>query len=390
MPSPVEDRPGLLIRDPYGYSGVTMIIPPALVPAVECFDGQQTELDLRARLTRITGQLDVGHLIEHLRGTLDQAGFLENERFAEMKEARMREFAEHPARFPSHAGSAYPDEPEELRGVMDNYLADGAGPIDNVVAIAAPHVSPEGGWESYRDAFRALPATYKDRIFVILGTSHYGEPEAFGLTRKPYVTPFGEARTETRLVDWLERRAPRAVRMEDYCHAIEHSIEFQVVFLQAIYGPDIRVLPVLCGPFASSMLDGSKPEDNDGVKAFIEALAEMQDREGASLCWVLGVDMAHMGRRYGDPRAARTGDDWMAEVERRDAARIERIGLGDAEGFWSLVQENRDDLKWCGSTPFYTFMRAVAGVRGELRRYQQWNIDAQSVVSFAAVTFSEE
>ena len=31
--------------------------------------------------------------------------------------------------------------------------------------------------------------------------------------------------------------------MEDYCHAVEHSIEFQVMFLQSIFGPDIKVLP---------------------------------------------------------------------------------------------------------------------------------------------------
>ena len=30
-----------------------------------------------------------------------------------------------------------------------------------------------------------------------------------------------------------------------------------------------------------------------------------------------------------------------------------------AEGFWDLVQENQDDLKWCGSAPVYTFLKAV-------------------------------
>ena len=35
--------------------------------------------------------------------------------------------------------------------------------------------------------------------------------------------------------------------MEDYCHAVEHSIEFLVVFLQHLFGSDIRILPVLCG-----------------------------------------------------------------------------------------------------------------------------------------------
>jgi AmmeMemoRadiSam system protein B len=388
MPSPVEDRPGLLIRDPYGYSGATIIVPPPLIPALECFDGERTELDLRAELARTLGRLDVGDLLDHLRGTLDEAGFLENERLEELKEKKRRAFAEQPFRVPAHAGSAYPEETGELRAFTGECLAGNATPVEGLVALAAPHVSPEGGWESYRDAFLALPPSYKDRVFVVLGTSHYGEPEIFGLTRKPYVTPFGQSRTETRLVDWLERRAPRAVRMEDYCHAIEHSIEFQVVFLQAIFGPEVRILPILCGPFQQSMLDGSRPESHERVREFLDALAEMQDREGGSLCWVLGVDMAHMGRRYGDRRAARANEGWMEEVERRDTARIGRIVEGDAEGFWSLVQENRDDLKWCGTAPFYSFLRAVPGVRGRLRRYQQWNIDEQSVVSFAALEFT--
>jgi hypothetical protein len=35
----------------------------------------------------------------------------------------------------------------------------------------------------------------------------------------------------------------------------------------------------------------------------------------------------------------------------------------------------------------YTFLQAIPGVRGSLRRYQQWNIDEQSVVSFAGMQF---
>ena len=33
FPSPVEDKPGLVIRDPFHYSDATLIIPPALVRA---------------------------------------------------------------------------------------------------------------------------------------------------------------------------------------------------------------------------------------------------------------------------------------------------------------------------------------------------------------------
>jgi hypothetical protein len=80
----------------------------------------------------------------------------------------------------------------------------------------------------------------------------------------------------------------------------------------------------------------------------------------------------------------------MTEVGVRDRARIDRINACDAAGFWDLVRENRDDLKWCGSAPFYTFLKAVPQARGELLRYEQWNIDERSVVSFAGMSFSKQ
>ena len=175
--------------------------------------------------------------------------------------------------------------------------------------------------------------------------------------------------------------------MEDYCHAIEHSIEFQVVFLQHLFGPRIRVVPILCGPYAHSVYHGGLPEDDEAVRRALGALGEIAAREGDRLLWVLGVDMAHIGRRYGDDLIATAGRGEMETVARRDHERIQRMESGDARGFWELVQENHDDLKWCGSAPIYTFLKSVPDARGKLLHYHQWNIDEQSVVSFAGIEF---
>ena len=388
MPSPVEDRPGLLIRDSLRYSDAVLIIPPPLVQCLACFDGQQTRLDLRAMLVRISGQLEVGELEEQIIDVLTRSGFLEDEIFHSMKETCEREFAEARVREPSHAGSGYPEEREELRKTMQQWLREEMPPTQtNLIGIAAPHVSPGGGFESYRAAYRLLGPLYKDRTFVILGTSHYGAPERFGLTRKPYVTPWGESRTNVSLVDELTRQAPGAIAMEDYCHAVEHSIEFQVLFLQSIFGPDISVLPILCGAYAQSIYRGGKPEENDSVNRFLGTLGEIAAREGDRLLWVLGIDMAHMGKRYGDEFEARANENEMLAVGARDRQRMERVASGDASGFWELVQENHDDLKWCGSSPVYTFLKVMPNARGSIERYEQWNIDPQSVVSFAGISF---
>ena len=209
-----------------------------------------------------------------------------------------------------------------------------------MLAIAAPHVSPFGGIDAYRAAYASLTPADAERTFVILGTSHYGHPDRLGLTRKPFVTPFGEAVTDTALVDELARAAGPAAAMEDYCHAIEHSIEFQVVFLQHLFGPRIRIVPVLCGSYARSLyLSEGLPEENDDTRRIFEAVGEMAAREGERLLWVLGVDMAHMGRRYGDALIATAGRGEMEQVEGRDRARIARMESGDAQGFWELVRE---------------------------------------------------
>jgi AmmeMemoRadiSam system protein B len=390
MPSPVEDRPGLLIRDPFRYSQAVLIVPPPVVPLLDLYNGVATDLDLREALVRVTGELEVGHLANHLTTSLSESGFLHDDVFAALRDERHRAFFSADVRTPAHAGSAYPEDAPEMRDVFGRYMeGNGAGNLrGKLAAIAAPHVSPEGGYHSYRDAYSALGPELRDKTFVILGTSHYGAPEKFGLTRKDFLTPLGRARTNAALVAELSAAAPGAIVEEDYVHSTEHSIEFQAAFLQYQVAPDVNIVPILCGSFSRSLYEGGLPEDDEGVRRFFGALGDIAAREQDRLIFVLGVDMAHMGRRYGDAFEATANRNEMEQVEARDRARIERIAASDATGFWELVREREDDLKWCGSSPFYTFLKTVPGLQADLRRYEQWNIDQHSVVSFAGMTFA--
>jgi MEMO1 family protein len=397
MPSPAPEHPGLFIRDPYRFSDAMLIIPPLLVECLVCFDGLKTDLDLRAALVRLTNELEVAELAKHLVDTLSNAGFLEDETFERMERERRQQFAAQPLREPAHAGGAYPADVDALKQTMARYMdgASGEGgaaatdPARELFAIAAPHVSPEGGWQSYRAAYGMLRPEHRSRTFVILATSHYGDPEKFGLTRKTFRTPLGETQTDQDLAGWLEARGGEAVEMEDFCHSFEHTVELQVVFLQHVLGPGVRILPILCGPFASSLANGGVPESDGKVARFFDALGELRERQGDRLFWILGVDMAHMGARYHDPFPAVANQGIMDAVQVRDERRIASINAADAGGFWELVRQNRDDLKWCGSSPFYTFLKIAPKARGELLRYEQWNIDQRSVVSFAGMAFSK-
>lgn len=391
MPSPVPDRPGLLMRDPMRFGESVLIVPPALAQCLSLFDGRTDVADAKAALVRAADDVRAGAIVDHLLEALSGAGFLRDDTYAALRGDKERAFAQAAYREPAHAGAAYPDDVAALAKTLAGYLEGAAAPPeDGLVGIAAPHVSPEGGWRSYAAAYKALAPALCDRTFVILGTSHYGAPESFGVTAKPFRTPAGEAQPDAGLVAELCERGGAAVRPEDYCHAVEHSIEFQVVFLQHLFGPNVRVLPILCGPFARATLGSGLPEDDQGVADFLDVLRDVARRERSRLFFVLGVDLAHVGRRYGDPDAARAHERGMIRVADRDRERLDRIRVGDAAGFWRLVQQGADDLKWCGASPLYTFLRTVDGVRGDLLAYEQWNIDDASVVTFAGLGFREQ
>src|ERR1700691_5032613 len=134
LPSPVPDRPGLVIRDPFQYSDATLIVPPGLVACLEFLDGEHSSLDLREYLVRSTGDLETAQIEQHLLDTLSAAGFLEDEAFLRRKEAAERVFRDAPIREPAHAGSGYPDEKSELTSTLNEYL----GPRWRELQLAAP------------------------------------------------------------------------------------------------------------------------------------------------------------------------------------------------------------------------------------------------------------
>jgi AmmeMemoRadiSam system protein B len=316
---------------------------------------------------------------------LQSRGFLETEEFSQLQETRHAEFRAAAERSPTHAGSAYPDDAQLLKDTFDSFFdrSESAAGTGRLVGVAAPHVSPEGGRDCYAAAYDRLDSSLVEKTFVILGTSHYGGPDTLGLTRKSFTTPLGRAEVDQESVGFLLDKAPDVVAMEDYCHAVEHSIEFQVVFLQHRLGAPVRIIPILCGPFVGNLEDG-------GLGAFFNALAELAVERKEDLFWILGIDLSHIGKRYGDPFSASAYEGPMAAVQTEDKKRLDRVCEADFTGLKELVQPEVDHLKWCGFSPLYTFL-ASAGreqdIQGRVLKYQQWNIDPESVVSFAGIEF---
>ena len=350
MPSPSPEHPGLFIRDPYRFTDAMLIIPPVLVECLQCFDGRQTELDLRAALVRITGDLEVRRdWAAPGRDAERRPAFWRTRISREMQQERARGVRRGAGARAGACRVGVPGGSGALRETMARYM-DGRragtaasspdGPVRHRGAARQP-----GRRLAIATAPRIgmLRPEHADRTFVILATSHYGEPETFGLTRKTFRHAAGRgAPPIRRLVDWLAARGGDGVEMEDYCHSFEHTVELQVVFLQhmlragrADSADSLRLLRAQPVPGRQS----GRRRRRAGASSM--RWASCTTREGDRLFWVLGVDMAHMGARYHDRFAACAGEGDMAEVRERDEQRIERINALDAGGFWDLVQREQ-------------------------------------------------
>ena len=164
MPSPLPEQPGLIVRDPFRFSEVTLLIPPLLARCLACFDGEQDEADLRATLARLSGQVAVATSRSAWSRRCTTPGSWTttaspscaarasgNSRLARARVgARGQRLPVGERRADRHAAEVFQR--------LDERESEGEGQGGRgLLGIAAPHVSPEGGSASYAAAYRALP-----------------------------------------------------------------------------------------------------------------------------------------------------------------------------------------------------------------------------------------
>jgi len=381
------------LRDPAGYVAEVIMLPVDLVEVLTLFDGEHPIATIQAELLKRHGEQVARASLEQLIGELDAHGFLESPAFARRRAAIDDAFLGAPRRPASHAGGAYPDDPDELRSRMDGFFTSpqGPGPVGDfqgggVSGLIAPHIDFHRGGPAYAWAYRDLAERCDADLFVIFGTCHAGMADPFALTRKDYDTPFGPARVDREVVEALAARAGQDCFGSELAHRNEHSIEFQAVFLNYLYGGrrDIRIVPVLTSFAHEALARGQRPDDDPRVGRFLDALGELAG-SGRRVAFIAGADLAHVGPRFGDPQPV--GPAQLGTIDREDREMLRAVQAADAEGFFESVRADGDRRRICGLSPIYTLLRVRAGAKGLLRQYGQWP-DPQGVVSFASVVFA--
>lgn len=393
---PMRDGGRVIVQifDPARISDKVLAVPQETMFLLSLFDGTRSMVDIQAELMRRTGDLVFSSDIQSIIEQLDEALLLDSDHFRTHVRELEEAYRNSPVRKACSAGNGYPADASKLRAQIDGYfaaedlsVAPSPAPSDaRLVGVVAPHIDLERGGPSYAHAYAALAAGAADaELFVVFGTAHFSSDALFILTRKSFQTPLGTMRTNAELVDAVAERAGGDFFRSELVHANEHSIEFQVIFLQRLFADrPVEILPILCGSTDSAVAGDQCPRDVEEVAAFLEAVRSVAAESGKRVCTIAAADLAHVGAHFGDDFALTP--TVMQDVERADRDALAHVEQLDPDGFYHSVHADDNARHICGVASIYALLATAGATRCELLDYRQAvDGDVGRAVTFAAL-----
>ncbi|MGB8370234.1 MAG: AmmeMemoRadiSam system protein B [Limisphaerales bacterium] len=259
-------------------------------------------------------------------------------------------------RLPAVAGQFYPENPEELRSMVNGFLAAAKIVSDKIPkAIIAPHAGYQYSGPIAGSAYACLARGrgLLKRV-VLLGPSHFvAFPGLAASSASFFQSPLGPVPVDEEALARIH--ALPLVTTLDAAHQREHSLEVHLPFLQIALG-EFKLVPLVVGDAAANEVGA--------------VLNELWG--GRETCIVVSSDLSH----YHDYRTAQ-------QMDRETARAIELLS-------W----EKLDADQACGCQPIRGLL-CVAKERGlrcrtvDLRNSGDISGSRDRVVGYGAFAFTE-
>ncbi|MHB8055969.1 MAG: AmmeMemoRadiSam system protein B [Candidatus Aminicenantales bacterium] len=258
------------------------------------------------------------------------------------------------------AGSFYPGNAAELRRLI-GLMVDPKKGKTKAFGVVCPHA---GYIYSGAVAGAVYSSVELPETFVILAPAHRPQRPPFAImTEGEWETPLGTVPVNAALAAAIQERC-RAMIADSAAHALEHSLEVQIPFLQVLR-KNISIVPI------NVSSRSSLKQLMEAGEAIAEAIREC----GKDVLLVASTDMSH----YISAGAAK----------KLDGMAIERILTLDPAGLVETVLDN--DISMCGVFPTAVVLaaaKALGATRAELVAYAnsgEVTGDDREVVAYAGL-----
>jgi AmmeMemoRadiSam system protein B len=390
----VEGREVLALIDPLHMTEKALTMARSMLPVLRLLDGTNDLRDLQLEIMRSRGGGLVSlSEIEEFVGRLDEFFLLESDTFRERMRFLYESFEREEDRFPSHAGNAYDADPATLSRFIED-AEDGLTRKEpdftgrKIAGVLAPHIDIKVAKASYVSLYRHLKGRTYD-IAVILGVNHQWQDGLYSVTEKSYVTPFGTLKSARNVISELKERVPPGtLATNDFGHKMEHSIEFQTLFLSYYLEGAVPIVPILCGSIHEFIMEGRNIFDDERFQGMVRALEGLIGERGDDALIVSGVDFSHVGLKFDDPVPAH---ELLHDARENDEKILSSLCAGEPEKIYENAVETKNRFNVCGLPSMLVFSRLLRGSQAEILSHETYNEEAtRSAVTYASMIFTDD
>lgn len=390
-----------LVRDPIEIAPSPLIMSALDFFIITMFDGSNNISDIKLKFAeKFGGILLRDEQIIKIIEVLDENYYLDTPQYREHHKKIMNEFRLSHIRKPWHSGTAYEADPYQLTRQIESFYIhpEGAGILNGnisrqkdtrkLTAIMTPHIDLRVGGPCYTHAYSVLKDEREADLYIIFGVAHYGGNGFFIATAKDFETPFGVVETDKEFLERWIKNSGKDLTEDEWVHRTEHSIEFQLPFMQHALEHQYKILPVLCGSIEPYLQNGSNIEEYLEIAAMINALKKTLREGKKRVVFILSVDLAHVGPKFGDPQAITETE--AQRIKEADYKMFDTVSRLDSAQFVEMMKNDLFSRRVDACAAIYTLLSILEKGSGETVGYgQNFQPDTGSLVSYGSMVFYE-
>jgi AmmeMemoRadiSam system protein B len=222
-----------------------------------------------------------------------------------------------------------------------------------------------------------------------LGVNHQWQDGLYSVTEKNYVTPFGTLEAARDVISELKARVPPGtLAKNDFGHKMEHSIEFQTLFLDYYLEKSPRIVPILCGSIHEFIMEGRNIFDDERFQGMVGALRSLVEERDGNVLLVSGVDFSHVGLKFDDPVPAHA---LLPDARENDEKILASLCEGEPEKIFENALETKNRFNVCGLPSMLVFSTLLRGSQAEILSHDTYDEEAtKSAVTYASMIFTDD